>query len=121
MSTKIRISEDRYETGKKTVEIYSTETLNDEGRLACVLVEKWGLIAAETDGEDSAGRARVRPPTPDELVARAFDIAERFWATARARGHAVAVPDIGELNAEYDAKIREERDAKLAKQQAQRA
>lgn len=121
MSTKIRIAEDRYEHGKKSVEVYTTETLGEEGRLAGCLIERWGLITAEADGEDSAGRAKVRTTTPDELVTRAFDIAERFWAMARARGHVVVVPDLGEINAEYDAKIREERATKLAKQEAQRA
>lgn len=114
-TTKPRL-EVNYE-GKTTVTMYNTEVCDDVAVLASVLVEKWALVAAAPDGEDSAGRAKMRLLTPDELVERSVLIAERFFETMRARGYLVAVPDLNEVNVEYDAKAkakaaREEHDAK---------
>jgi len=100
MTTKARIERDYH--GKKSVVAYETETLDHVGRLACVLVEKWGMVVAIPDGEDSAGRQRMRLPTPAELSSRALDIAETLMAVLRARGHVVALPDLNEINAEND-------------------
>lgn len=100
--TKTRIETDYSE--KRQVVLYQTETLDNVGRLAVVLIEKWALIAAEPDGEDASGRQKMRMATPSELARRAFDIAEETWREARARGHLVALPDLNAINAEYDAK-----------------
>lgn len=53
------------------------------------LISRWGLVAGAPDGEDSAGRQKLRLLSPEELVARAvetvkltFDtIAKNDWLT----------------------------------------
>jgi hypothetical protein len=63
-----------------------------ESSLAAVLVERWGMVAAVEDGEDSAGRARLRLATPEEVVARAVKCATLLVDECRSRGLMVEVP-----------------------------
>ena len=67
---------------------------NHRARLASALVERWGMVAGEVDGEASTGRAQMRLQTPEELVTRACDPAERLYAELERRDWLV---DIGEL------------------------
>jgi hypothetical protein len=53
--------------------IHDTEYPNFEARLAATLMERWGMVAGEPDGEDSAGRAKLRLSTPQELAQRACE------------------------------------------------
>jgi hypothetical protein len=64
-------------------------------RLAMTLIEKWGMVAATVaDGEDSAGRSRMRLLTPAEVVGRACETAERAIEAMHGLGwmHAVEEP-----------------------------
>lgn len=99
MSTKIRIQDD---FGRKQVILYEIRMPDAVARLATAFIERWGMVAGMPDGEDSAGRAKLRLSTTDEIVKRAFDIAEKFVAVADARGHMIDVPDLNEINAEHD-------------------
>lgn len=47
-----------------------------EARMAMEMIVKWGLVAGENGGEDSAGRHKLRLATPEELVERAVKVAE---------------------------------------------
>lgn len=65
-------------------------------RLAMTLIEKWGMVAATVaDGEDSAGRSRMRLLTPAEVVGRACETAERAVEEMHRLGwmHAVEAPE----------------------------
>jgi hypothetical protein len=58
-----------------------------EAQIAVTLVEKWGLVAGDlADGEDSAGRARIRLQTPKELVARAMETAALLVSALETHG-----------------------------------
>lgn len=57
--------------------------LTFQGTVAAALVEKWGMVASVMDGEDSAGRAKPRLQTPDELCDRACDVAYALTETFR--------------------------------------
>jgi hypothetical protein len=46
--------------------------------LAASMIEKWGMIAAVEDGEDTRGRQKLRMLSPTELVNRAFETSELF-------------------------------------------
>lgn len=72
--------------------VVETESPSWEGRLACYLVERWGMVAGVEDGEDSAGRAKIRLTTPDELVARALEVAEKTTKAIREKGWTIHVP-----------------------------
>jgi hypothetical protein len=63
--------------------------------LACI--ERWGMIAADADGEDSAGRQKARRLTVDEVVQHACDCAEKAYASFGSRGWLLHVPGYAEL------------------------
>lgn len=77
-----------------TVEIYAIEDrYGDRGgimthfkvvtdpraTLASQMAERWGLVAGESDGEDSAGRQKLRLLTPPELAKRACEASEALF------------------------------------------
>ena len=43
---------------------------------AMSIMERWAAVAAEIDGEDSAGRQKVRHTTPQEIVEYSVEVAE---------------------------------------------
>lgn len=50
------------------------------------LVARWGSVAVQPDGEDSAGRSKWRLQTPYELVERAIESASLLDARLRSIG-----------------------------------
>ena len=72
------------EFGKYTLMLHHSEIPEDEAKLAFSLLERWGMVAAAPDGEDSAGRSKLKLSTPDELVERAFAVAKLAFDKARA-------------------------------------
>lgn len=70
-----------------------TEGITSEGALATEFVGRWGMVAATLDGEDSAGRAKLRLLTPEELVERALATSTLLYAELRIRGYLVPIPD----------------------------
>ena len=72
--------------------IAQAQMLNQEGAWMAHFIERWGLVASVPDGEDSAGRQKLRLPTPDELVTRAADIAAATWAECEKRGWLIELP-----------------------------
>jgi hypothetical protein len=63
------------------------------GDLALKYIERWGMVCAEDDGEDAAGRQKVRPMTPDELVARAATIAKMAVEKLQAEGWIIPIQE----------------------------
>jgi hypothetical protein len=76
-------------------EVYSIPCAYAEGRarMAIVLIEKWGMVAAVPDGEDSAGRARLRLMLPSEIVGRACETADLAYSVFESYGWIHDVPD----------------------------
>ena len=73
------------------IAISAIETPDQTARMAFALIERWGAVAAEADGEDSAGRAKLKLQPAAALVNRAFDIAEAATAEAKKRGLTINV------------------------------
>lgn len=69
-------------------------------RLAMALIEKWALVAAIPDGEDSSGRAKCRLSTAQETVDRAVEMAGLAVSAFKERGWLVESPSLTELNTE---------------------
>lgn len=63
-----------------------------EARFAAVLIERWGMVAAIEDGEDSAGRQKLRLALPQELAIRAVDTAVALTAELERREWIKVVP-----------------------------
>jgi menaquinone-dependent protoporphyrinogen IX oxidase len=99
MDTKVRDRKDGGSYDDKEVTVYSTQIPDATAVLAMQYLERWSMVAAMPDGEDSSGRAKLRLPTTEEVVARAYDIAERAVSMAKERGHVIDVPDLNEINA----------------------
>jgi hypothetical protein len=63
-----------------------------KGDMAWELIKRFGLIAGEPEGEDSSGRAVMRPMDTTEVVARACAITEATWNEFEKRGWLQALP-----------------------------
>ena len=60
-------------------------------RVALTLIEKWGTISAQPDGEDSSGRQKWKCEPPQDLVNRCFSIAELFVMTGVSLGYILPI------------------------------
>lgn len=68
------------------------ESPGQEAQFVLHLIEKWGMVAGDDGGEDSAGRAKLRLQTPEEVVARAMQTAEAAFRTLREHGWIAPMP-----------------------------
>lgn len=90
---------DDYRNRRVKVEVNDTEAAEWEARLACALIERWGLVAAMPDGEDAAGRAKLRKLAPAELVMEACETAQLAVAEFRKRGWVKSLPSLADMEA----------------------
>ena len=90
MKTKERVKKREYIKDDFIIERPQYE--NQQARLAVVLVEKWGMIAATTDGEDSAGRQRGKLMEVGEVVERACEMSEQLYQAFEVRDWMLTVP-----------------------------
>ncbi len=65
--------------------------------LAQQFVDRWGMVAGIPDGEDSAGRQKLRLATPAELAARAVESANALFDAMDAAGWKIDVPSFTEF------------------------
>lgn len=88
----------RYDPGAPIQILNHARYVNDHRAvLAVAFVDKWAMVAGETDGEDSAGRQKLRRLTPDELAAHACDTVEALEKEFAARGWKFDQPSLDEL------------------------
>ena len=80
--TPAKVSTGRYSKGT----INYGEVALPEGQFAAHMIEKWGMVAAMSDGEDSAGRQKLRLATPEELVERAITTTNLLFKRMREEG-----------------------------------
>lgn len=66
--------------------------------LGCI--KTWGLVGAVEDGESSDGRQKLRLHTPEEVVKRAFSLAEMAFAQGEQRGWVVTMPNYEDIERE---------------------
>lgn len=72
--------------------ILREEIPGQEALFAQQLVEHWGMVAGTIDGEDTAGRAILRPATPEEVVERAIRCTELLFSRTREMGWFTTIP-----------------------------
>ena len=110
------MSKDYVMTPKRSFEdaaswtIHNLEALKPEANAALAFIEKWGMVAGIPDGEDSAGRARIRLATPEEVVDRAIAVAAGAFRAFEAHGWIQPIPSPEEA-ASLLKKLDEERKA----------
>ena len=100
LKTSLRVSR---EYNDKVSRLHYLEQPNQVATFAFVLIERFGLIAADTDGEDSAGRQKGCLLPVADVVDRAFDLAEKAYETAFSRGMMLELPDPNVVNAKATA------------------
>ena len=74
--------------------------LNQQAQMAMGFIDKWGVVAARPDGEDTAGRQKLALLSVDEVVDRAFEMADKAFDRAESLGWLVPVPSLDELDEE---------------------
>ena len=94
--------QDRYDNDRKTVVVHDDEYLSLRAKLTFQLIERWGLVAAMPDGEDSSGRAKLRLPTSQELVTRSCEISELLFDECGRRNWLIKGPSAEELKQKID-------------------
>lgn len=97
-----RVVKNRFEAESNFPTTAIHETMRPEivASFAMVLIEKWGMVAAIDDGEDSAGRAKIRLATPAEVVDRAAEVASLAMTEFEARGWISHLPTIEAMQRE---------------------
>ena len=64
---------------RKRIMVHNSVAANNRAAFAMRIMERLALIAAEDDGEDSAGRSKRRRSSPDEIVAFSCGLAARAF------------------------------------------
>jgi len=96
MTTSVWI-QDKYKNDRNGIVVHTDEILTERARFAFSLIEKWGLVAAMPDGEDSSGRAKLRLPSSQELVTRSCEISELVFDECERRGWVIKGPSAEEM------------------------
>lgn len=80
---------------------------DERALLAKEMLLRWGLVAAMSDGEDSAGRAKLCESPPGYMVKRVCDTADLLFKEFERRGWMKELPSYEELTkiAEQNAKL----------------
>ena len=93
-----RVVMDRFDKRAKCM-AHQREQFEERARMAIDFVCRWGAVAGFPNGEDSAGRQKLRLMTPAELVARACSCADLLVGEAEKRGWATLLPSLEEITA----------------------
>ncbi len=95
-----------YGKGATKVTVHPTWQMGYMALMANSFIERWAMVAAKPDGEDSAGRQRLTLLSVPEVVERACSMAETALAEFEKRGWMLTVPlprlsDDKELDLDY--------------------
>ena len=80
------------------VAMHHLEMPDREARFAMELLERWSLVMADADGEDSAGRQKQRRMSVEETVQLACDTSEAAFTEFRKRGWMIQMPTLSEAD-----------------------
>ncbi len=72
--------------------VYDRVAFDRRADMAIIMLEKWGMVTGFDNGEDSAGRAKIGLMPVDQLIERAFTIAEAAYAEIERRGWSMEIP-----------------------------
>jgi len=92
MTIELKIEKEKYQD-KPELTINDTDYFGNKAKIVVELVSRWGMVAAMADGEDKAGRAKLRLATEQELVDRAMKIADLMFSELEYKEWLIQVPD----------------------------
>jgi len=75
------------------VTVADTQMPHPVAQFAMVLIERWGMVQGESDGEDSAGRAKIKLMNEQDVVARACKTAQIAFEQFAAKDWLFDVPN----------------------------
>lgn len=78
--------------GGTEVAIHTKIVGDPRAQCAQQFMDRWGMIAGVPEGEDSAGRSKVRLMTVEELVTRACESSNALFAELERRGWLLSIP-----------------------------
>lgn len=81
-----------YKNRTRLPKVHTLYTINQKADFAKELMVRWGLITGVADGEDSAGRHKLRAELPVELIERACTTAELAFEEFKKRGWVLDLP-----------------------------
>ena len=79
--------------GGTRIEIVRKVVPSTEAELAIEFIARWGMVAAEPDGEDTAGRQKLKPMSPEQVVDRALRVAELACQRFEEKGWYLHLPE----------------------------
>jgi len=83
--------------GDERYVIHNTVQPDQRALLACQFAERWAVVAGLPDGEDSAGRQKLRAMTPGELAQHACDCVTALFMQFDDRKWLLHVPSYDEV------------------------
>lgn len=91
---KIYCQRERFSDGlKAVVGIHNLAMPDHRANFAMSLLERWAAVAATANGEDSAGRQKIRTQTPKEIVQHCCNVSEAAFKEFASRGWYTEFPD----------------------------
>ena len=75
---------------------------DDRAEFAMVLMKQHAMVCAQDNGEDSAGRQKVRRETAQEIVQFCSSLASMAYDEFHRRGWMIQSPDLPEITADDD-------------------
>ncbi len=100
----IDVARNRFERESQSpdLQVLETEYLKPEMRFALGILERWAMVSAEPNGEDSAGRQCLKLMDEKVLVDRAFKIPRLAFAYGRSNGLTVVLPTMEEMRKQLE-------------------
>ena len=86
------------------IAVAETEHLTMRAKATLSMLDRWGMVAAEDGGEDSAGRHKLALPETSVLVKRAIDIVDEAFNEFGKRGWIVELPTVASVKQEFEKK-----------------
>ena len=84
--------EDETFRGRIEIAVYKKIALNARAFLAISMMERWGIVAGEPDGEDSSGRSKLGLMPVEQLVERSCQAADLAFKEFRKRKWILDLP-----------------------------
>ncbi len=99
----VRTYKNEFDLGSKPcIRVHERNHLELRARTSIAFIERWGMVAAVPDGEDTTGRQKLRLATPTELVERACVITEQLFSAMDSKGWITELPSVANVEAKFN-------------------
>lgn len=110
-----KIELERHSNEAKT-NINDNDVFSSKAKIVVEMINRWGMVTGIPDGEDSAGRAKLKLMPPEILVSRAFVIADLMFDELEARDWSIVTATFDELDLAKNNILEEKENIKLEAQ-----